>query len=117
MNVIVKLILVFGFFGLLIFAVISSNVLQRYSYDIYACKNASLPTIELRFNEIKTGQMAEFKQANDVKTLRITENLDDVVSLEADDLSLKLDRNTNRLYQEINDLLSIFRCEINSFTM
>ncbi len=117
MNVRVKLILVFGFFGLLIFAVISSNVLQRYSYDIYACKNASLPTIELRFNEIKTGQMAEFKQANDVKTLRITENLDDVVSLEADDLSLKLDRNTNRLYQEINDLLSIFRCEINSFTM
>ena len=117
MNVLVKLILVFGFFGLLIFAVISSNVLQRYSYDIYACKNASLPTIELRFNEIKTGQMAEFKQANYVKTLRITENLDDVVSLEADDLSLKLDRNTNRLYQEINDLLSIFRCEINSFTM
>ena len=117
MNVLVKLILVFGFFGLLIFAVISSNVLQRYSYDIYACKNASLPTIELRFNEIKTGQMAEFKQANDAKTLRITENLDDVVSLEADDLSLKLDRNTNRLYQEINDLLSIFRCEINSFTM
>ena len=117
MNVLVKLILVFGFFGLLIFAVISSNVLQRYSYDIYACKNASLPTIELRFNEIKTGQMAEFKQANDVKTLRITENLDDVVSLEAADLSLKLDRNTNRLYQEINDLLSIFRCEINSFTM
>ena len=117
MNALVKLILVFGFFGLLIFAVISSNVLQRYSYDIYACKNASLPTIELRFNEIKTGQMAEFKQANDVKTLRITENLDDVVSLEADDLSLKLDRNTNRLYQEINDLLSIFRCEINSFTM
>ena len=117
MNVLVKLILVFGFFGLLIFAVISSNVLQRYSYDIYACKNASLPTIELRFNEIKTGQMAEFKQANDAKTLRITENLDDVVSLEADDLSLKLDRNTNRLYQEINDLLSIFRCEMNSFTM
>ena len=117
MNVLVKLILVFGFFGLLIFAVISSNVLQRYSYDIYACKNASLPSIELRFNEIKTGQMAEFKQANDVKTLLSTENLDDVVSLETDDLSLKLDRNTNRIYQEINDLLSIFRCEINSFTM
>ena len=117
MNVLVKLILVFGFFGLLIFAVISSNVLQRYSYDIYTCKSASMPSIELRFDEIKSGQIAEFKQANDVKNLRIIKILDNVVSLEADDLSLKLDRNTNRLYQEINDLLSIFRCEINSFTM
>ena len=117
MNVLFKLILVFGFFGLLIFAVISSNVLQRYSYDIYTCKSASMPSIELRFDEIKSGQIAEFKQANDVKNLRIIKILDNVVSLEADDLSLKLDRNTNRLYQEINDLLSIFRCEINSFTM
>ena len=117
MNVLIKLILVFGFFGLLIFAVISSNVLQRYSYDIYTCKSASMPSIELRFDEIKSGQIAEFKQANDVKNLRIIKILDNVVSLEADDLSLKLDRNTNRLYQEINDLLSIFRCEINSFTM
>jgi hypothetical protein len=76
-----------------------------------------MPSIELRFDEIKSGQIAEFKQANDVKNLRIIKILDNVVSLEADDLSLKLDRNTNRLYQEINDLLSIFRCEINSFTM
>ena len=40
-----------------------------------------------------------------------------IVSLEADDLSLRLDRNTNRLYQEINELVTIFRCEIDSFTM
>lgn len=117
MNVLVKLILVFGFFGLLIFAVISSNVLQRYSYDIYSCKNATLPSIELRFNEIKTGQMVDFKQANGMKTLRITENLDGIVSLDAEDLSLKLDRNTNRLYQEVKDLVTIFRCESESFSM
>ena len=117
MNGFVKLILVVGFFGLIIFAVVSSNVLQRYSYDIYTCKNATLPSIELRFNEIKTGQMVDFKQANGMKTLRITENLDGIISLDADDLSLKLDRNTNRLYQEINDLLTIFRCESESFTM
>ena len=78
MNVLIKLILVFGFFGLLIFAVISSNVLQRYSYDIYTCKSASMPSIELRFDEIKSGQIAEFKQANDVKNLRIIKILDNV---------------------------------------
>ena len=117
MNSLVKLTLVFGFFGLLVFAVVSSNVLQRYSYDIYTCKNATSPSIELRFNEIKTGQMVDFKQANGMKTLRIAENLDGIVSLDADDLSLRLDRNTNRLYQEINDLLTIFRCESESFTM
>ena len=117
MNSLLKLSLVIVFFGILIFAVVSSNVLQRYSYDIYTCKNATLPSIELRFNEIKTGQMVDFKQANGMKTLRITENLDGIVSLDADDLSLKLDRNTNRLYQEINDLLTIFRCESEIFTM
>ena len=117
MNSLVKLILVLGFFGLLVFGVVSSNILQRYSYDFYTCTNPELPRVELRFNEIKTGQMVEFKQANNVKTLRITENLDGIVSLEADDLRLKLDRNTNRLYQEIKDLVTIFRCEINSFTM
>ena len=117
MNSLVKLTLVFGFFGLLVFAVVSSNVLQRYSYDIYTCKNATLPSIELRFNEIKTGQMADFKQANSIRALRITKNLDGIILLDADDLSLKLDRNTNRLYQEINDLLTIFRCESESFTM
>ena len=117
MNSLVKLTLVFGFFGLLVFAVVSTNVLQRYSYDIYTCKNANLPSIELRFNEIKTGQMVDFKQANSIRALRINKNLDGIILLDADDLSLKLDRNTNRLYQEINDLLTIFRCESESFTM
>ena len=81
MNAFVKLTLVFGFFGLLIFAVVSSNVLQRYSYDIYTCKNATLPSIELRFNEIRAGQMVEFKQGNSVKTLRILEDLEGIVLL------------------------------------
>ena len=117
MNSLVKLTLVFGFFGLLVFAVVSTNVLQRYSYDIYTCKNANLPSIELRFNEIKIGQMVDFKQANGMKTLRITENLDGIVSLEVEKLSLKLDRNTNRLYKEVKDLVTIFRCESESFTM
>jgi len=117
MNAFVKLTMVFGFFGLLIFAVVSSNVLQRYSYDTYTCKNATLPSIELRFNEIRAGQMVEFKQGNSVKTLRIFEDLEGIVLLGADDLSLRLDRNTDKLYQEISDLLTIFRCEINSFTM
>ena len=117
MNNLLKLTLVFGFFGLVIFALVSSNVLQRYSYDVYTCKNASLPNMEFRFNEIQPGQMVEFKQAEVVKTLPIVESLDGIVSLEADDLSLRLDRNTNRLYQEINELVTIFRCKIDSFTM
>ena len=61
--------------------------------------------------------MVEFKQGNSVKTLRIFEDLEGIVLLGADDLSLRLDRNTDKLYQEISDLLTIFRCEINSFTM
>ena len=117
MNNLLKLTLVFGFFGLVIFALVSSNLLQRYSYDVYTCKNASLPNMEFRFNEIQPGQMVEFKQGNSVKTLRIFEDLEGTVLLGADDLSLRLDRNTDKLYQEISDLLTIFRCEINSFTM
>ncbi|MBT7908697.1 MAG: hypothetical protein HN582_14580 [Marinovum sp.] len=52
-----------------------------------------------------------------MKTLRIFEDLEGIVLLGADDLSLRLDRNTDKLYQEISDLLTIFRCEIDSFTM
>ena len=101
----------------MVFSVISSNVLQRYKYNIYTCKNATLPSIELRFIEFKVGTMVEFKHRNALKTLQIAENTDGNVLLGDDDLSLRLDRNTNRLYQEVNDLVSIFRCEINSFTM
>ena len=117
MNGFVKLILVVGFFRLLIFALVSSNVLQRYSYDVYTCKNSTLPSIELRFSEIKIGQVVEYKQSNFVKTLRIIENQDGIVLLQSDDISLELDRNTNRLYQEVKDLVTIFRCESESFTM
>lgn len=117
MNGLIKLIIVVGFFGLLIFAVVSSNILQRYSYDVYTCKNTELPNIELRFNEIKTGQSVEFKQGDFVKALRVIEAQDGIVLVQSDDLSLKLDRNTNRLYQEVKDLVTIFRCESESFTM
>ena len=117
MNSLLKLSLVIGFFGILVFAVVSSNVLQRYSYDIYTCKNATSPKIEIRFSEIKIGQRAEFKYGEDVKNLAITEIQEGIVSLRDEDLSFRLDRNTNRLYREINDLVLIFRCETSSFTM
>jgi hypothetical protein len=35
------------------YAVTSSNLLMRYSYDVYACASPSGETIELKFNDIE----------------------------------------------------------------
>ena len=38
------------------YAVTSSNLLVRYSYDVYACASPSGETIELKFNDIEIGE-------------------------------------------------------------
>jgi hypothetical protein len=38
------------------YAVTSSNLLVRYSYDVYACASPSGETIELTFNDIEIGE-------------------------------------------------------------
>ena len=46
------------------YAVTSSNLLVRYSYDVYAFASPSGETIELTFNDIKIGENVVLTNAN-----------------------------------------------------
>jgi hypothetical protein len=53
------------------YAVTSSNLLVRYSYDVYACASPSGETIELKFNDIEIGENVVLTSANVESTLEI----------------------------------------------
>jgi hypothetical protein len=53
------------------YAVTSSNLLVRYSYDVYACASPSGETIELKFNDIEIGENVVLTSANGESTLEI----------------------------------------------
>ena len=53
------------------YAVTSSNLLVRYSYDVYACASPSGETIKLKFNDIEIGENVVLTSANGESTLEI----------------------------------------------
>ena len=72
------------------YAVTSSNLLVRYSYDVYACASPSGETIELTFNDIKMGENVVLTSANAESTLEILQASQETVMLKSKVKPLRL---------------------------
>ena len=99
------------------YAVTSSNLLVRYSYDVYACSSASGETIELKFNDIKIGENVVLTSPNGESTLEILQASQETVMFKKQSETFTLERVEKRLLREIDALVSILYCDVSSFRM
>ena len=99
------------------YAVTSSNLLVRYSYDVYACSSASEETIELKFNDIKIGENVVLTSPNGESTLEILQASQETVMFKKQGEVFTLDREEKRLLRELDALVSILYCDVSSFRM
>ena len=99
------------------YAVTSSNLLVRYSYDVYACSSASGATIELKFNDIKIGENVVLTSPNGESTLEILQASQETVMFKKQGEVFTLDREEKRLLRELDALVSILYCDVSSFRM
>ena len=99
------------------YAVTSSNLLVRYSYDEYACSSASGERIELKFNDIKIGENVVLTSPNGESTLEILQASQETVMFKKQGEVFTLDRAEKRLLRELDALVSILYCDVSSFRM
>ena len=99
------------------YAVTSSNLLVRYSYDVYACASPSGETIELTFNDIKIGENVVLTSPNGESTLKILQASQESVMFKKQNETFTLDRVERRLLHELDALVSILYCDVSSFRM
>jgi hypothetical protein len=99
------------------YAVTSSNLLVRYSYDVYACTSPSGETIELTFNDIKIGENVVLNSTNGKSTLEILQASQDTVMFKKQSETFTLERVEKRLLRELDALVSILYCDVSSFRM
>ena len=113
LTVVVILSVAFGIF----YAVTSSNLLVRYSYDVYACTSPSGETIELTFNDIKIGENVVLTSANGESTVEILQASQETVMFKKQSETFTLERVEKRLLRELDALVSILYCDVSSFRM
>ena len=94
------------------YAVTSSNLLVRYSYDVYACASQSGETIELTFNDIKIGENVVLTSPNGESTLEILQASQETVIFKKQGEVFTLDRVEKRLLRELDALVSILYCNV-----
>ena len=99
------------------YAVTSSNLLVRYSYDVYACATPSGETIELKFNDIEIGENVVLTSANVESTLEILQASQETVMFKKQSETFTLEREDKRLLRELDALVSILYCDVSSFRM
>ena len=99
------------------YAVTSSNLLVRYSYDVYACASPSGETIELTFNDIKIGENVVLTSANGESTLEILQASQKTVMFKKQSETFTLERVEKRLLRQLDALVSILYCDVSSFRM
>ena len=99
------------------YAVTSSNLLVRYSYDVYACASPSGETIELKFNDIKIGENVVLTSPNGESTLEILQASQETAMFKKQGEVFTLDREEKRLLRELDALVSILYCDVSSFRM
>mgnify|MGYP001169763935 FL=1 len=99
------------------YAVTSSNLLVRYSYEVYACASPSGETIELTFNDIKINENVVLKSANDESKLEILQASQETVMFKKQNETFTLERVEKRLLRELDALVSILYCDVSSFRM
>ena len=99
------------------YAVTSSNMLVRYSYDVYACASPSGETIELTFNDIRIGKNVVLTSASGESTLKILQASQETVMFKKQSETFTLERVENRLLRELDALVSILYCDVSSFRM
>ena len=99
------------------YAVTSSNMLVRYSYDVYACTSPSGETIELTFNDIQIGKNVVLSSASGESTLKILQASHETVMFKKQSETFTLERVEKRLLRELDALVSILYCDVSSFRM
>ena len=99
------------------YAVTSSKMLVRYSYDIYACTSPSGETIELKFNDIEIGKNVVINGANGESTLEILQASQEIVMFKKQSETFTLEHVEKRLLRELDAVVSIFYCDVSSFRM
>ena len=99
------------------YAVTSSNLLVRYSYEVYACASSSGETIELTFNDIKINENVVLKSANGESKLEILQASQETVMFKKQNETFTLERVEKRLLRELDALVSILYCDVSSFRM
>ena len=99
------------------YAVTSSNLLVRYSYDVYSCASPSGETIKLTFNDIEIGQSVVLASPNGESTLKILQASQKTVMFKKQNETFTLERIEKRLLRELDALVSILYCDVSSFRM
>ena len=99
------------------YAVTSSNLLVRYSYEVYACASPSGATIELTFNDININANVVLKSANGESKLEILQASQETVMFKKQNETFTLERVEKRLLRELDALVSILYCDVSSFRM
>jgi transcriptional antiterminator Rof (Rho-off) len=99
------------------YAVTSSNLLVRYSYEVYACASPSGEMIELKFNDIEIGENIVITSANGESTLEILQASEETVMFKKQKETFTLERVEKRLLRELDALVSILYCDVSSFRM
>ena len=112
-----KLIIVLIFAITLFYAITSSSVLQRVSYDIYECENQEHGEIKIWFKDLTVGQRFEFTRNGVSRNLEILKITDDKVTFEDGKIAMELDMSSKRLLQDDQSLVTMFVCKLDKFTM
>jgi hypothetical protein len=99
------------------YAVTSTNLLVRYSYDIYACTSPSGETIELTFNDMEVGETVVLTTATGESTLEIFQASQEAIIFKKQGETFTLERVERRLLRELDALVSILYCDVSSFRM
>ena len=112
-----KLIIVLFFAITLFYAITSSSVLQRVSYDIYECENQEHGEIKIWFKDLTISQRFEFTRNGVSRNLEILKITNDKVTFEDGKIAMELDMSTKRLLQDDQSLVTMFVCKLDKFTM
>ena len=112
-----KLIIVLLFAFTLFYAVTSSSLLQRISYEIYECKHQEQGDIKVWFKDLAVGQSFEFTRNGVSSSIEILEIKDGKVIFKDGEVAMELNMPSKRLLQDDQSLVTLFFCELNKFTM
>ena len=113
MTLVVILSIAIGVF----YAVTSSNLLVRYSYDVYSCASPSEETIKLTFNDIEIGESVVLTSPKGESTLKILQASQETVMFKKQSETFTLEREEKRLLRALDALVSILYCDVSSFQM
>ena len=112
-----KLFIVLFFAFTLFYAVTSSSLLQRISYDIYECEHQEQGNIKVWFKDLAVGQSFEFTRNGVSNSIKILEITDDRVMFKDGEVAMELDMPSKRLLQDDQSLVTLFFCKLNKLTM